>query len=421
MTAVPAPRDCLETLFAAALDAVQPERILARHLPPRPKGRTLVIGAGKASAAMAQAVEAAWNDDDLFGLVVTRYGHGAPCRHIEIVEAAHPVPDTQGQDAAERILGLCQDLENDDLVLCLFSGGGSALLSLPASAITLQDKQAVNAALLASGAPIQDINCVRKHLSAIKGGRLAQAVYPAQAVTLAISDVVGDDPAVIASGPTEGDPTTRLDALDVLKRWNIDAPTRVWNWLSDPQSETPKPGDGVFEYVETHIIAKPQDALDAAALKAKELGLHPLMLGDAVEGEAREAAEEHAALARHELEHAERPVVLLSGGETTVSLIGNGSGGPNGEYALALALALDGQAGVFAIACDTDGSDGSSDAAGAIIDPTTLARAEALSPQTYLDNNDSAGFFAALGDAVVSGPTHTNVNDFRAILIVPNG
>ena len=415
------PRPFLKDLFAAAVRAADPAACLPRHLPPPPKGRTVVVGAGKAAAAMARAVEDHWAGE-LEGLVVTRYGHGVPCERIEVVEAAHPVPDAAGREAAARILAVLRGLTSDDLVLALISGGGSALLALPWEGVTLADKQAVNRALLKSGAAIAEMNCVRKHLSAVKGGRLAAAAYPARVVTLAISDVPGDDPAVIASGPTVADPTTCEDALAILDRYRIEAPHAVRAVLASGVSETPKPGDVRLAHAEYRLIATPQGALVAAAEAARAAGVAPLILGDAIEGEAREVAKVMAgmafACARHGVP-ARPPCVLLSGGETTVTVKGLGRGGRNAEFLLALAVALEGAAGIHAIAGDSDGIDGSEDNAGAVLAPDSLARARAagLDARARLDDNDGHGFFAALGDLVVTGPTRTNVNDFRAILI----
>ena len=417
------PQDALRSLFDAALAAADPALTVPPHLPAPPAGRTVVVGAGKASAAMARAVEDNW-DGDLSGLVVTRTGCAVPCDRIEIVEAAHPVPDTAGLQAAERILGLAKDLSADDLLLALISGGGSALLTLPAAGLTLEDKQAVNSALLRSGATIGEMNCVRKHLSAIKGGRLAAAASPAGIVSLLISDVPGDDPAVIASGPTVADPTTTEDALDVIEKFAINVPPAVADALRSAAAETPKPGSPAFESTDTRIVARPQGSLEAAASKVEEMGWTAVILGDAIEGEARDVARQHATLALGAMETgkpAKPPAVLLSGGEVTVTLKGKGRGGPNTEYLLALALALDGAAGIHALACDTDGIDGSEDNAGAVIGPKTLARARdlGLDAVKYLADNDAYGYFEALGDLVVSGPTLTNVNDFRAILLSP--
>jgi glycerate 2-kinase len=414
-------RAILLDMFRAAVAAASPALCVPPHLPKPPKGRTIVVGAGKAAASMAAAVEANW-PGALEGLVVTRYGHGAPCRRVEVVEAAHPVPDAAGRAAAGRILDRVRGLGTDDLVLCLVSGGGSALLALPAPGLTLEDKQAVNRALLRSGANIGEMNCVRKHLSAIKGGRLAAAAAPARVLTLLISDVPGDDPSVIASGPTVPDPTTRADALAVFAKYAIELPAAVRRYLESPDSETPKPGDAAFARVENVLVATPQMALEAAARAAGKAGFRPLILGSAIEGEARDVALVHAGIARQCTEHgqpAEPPCVLISGGETTVTVRGNGRGGRNAEFLLALAVALDGRDGVSAVAGDTDGIDGSEDNAGAVVEPSTLARAAAagLDAKALLADNDGYRFFAGLGDLVVTGPTLTNVNDFRAILV----
>jgi glycerate 2-kinase len=409
------PRAFLEGLFGAALDAVSAARCLPPHLPEPPvNGRTLVIGAGKAAAAMARSVERHWKGE-LSGLVVTRYGHGEPCQRIEVVEAAHPVPDEAGQAAAARMLAMVGGLTENDLVLCLISGGGSSLLALPAPGITLAQKQQINRSLLRSGAAISEMNCVRKHLSAIKGGRLALACAPARVVTLLISDVPGDDPGTVASGPTLADPSTCRDALAVLEKYGIEAPDNVLEHLRSGAGETPKPGTPGFDRNSVRVIAAARDALEAAAAFARTAGVTPCIVSDALEGEAREVALAHAAMARQ----AGAPCVILSGGETTVTLRGNGRGGRNAEFLLSLAIALDGAPGVHAIACDTDGIDGSEDNAGAICAPDTLARAAALGldPRALLDNNDGYGFFSALGDLVLTGPTRTNVNDFRALLI----
>ena len=411
----------LREMFAAAIAAAAPATCLPAFLPPPPKGRTIVLGAGKAGGAMAQAVEQHW-PSPLTGLVVTRYGHGAPTRRIEVVEASHPVPDAAGRDAAARILTMAQGLTADDLVLCLISGGGSALLALPAEGITLEDKQQVNKALLKSGATITEMKCVRKHLSAIKGGRLAAACAPAQVITLLISDVPGDDPSVIASGPTVGDPTTCADALAILRKYGIDGPASVIAHLERGHDETPKPGDACFARAETRMIATPNASLEAAAAVARAAGITPLILGDSLEGESREVALVHAGIARHAARHgqpARPPCVLLSGGETTVTVRGKGRGGRNAEFLLALAVALDGHPGISALAGDTDGIDGTEDNAGAVLLPDALARAAAagVNAKALLANNDGYSFFQAIGDLVVTGPTLTNVNDFRAILI----
>ena len=408
------PRALLRRLLDAALASAQPAHCLPPHLPAAPAGRTVVVGAGKAAATMAQAVEDHW-DGALEGLVVTRYGHSVPTRAIEVVEAAHPVPDAGGRAAAARILAEAEALGADDLALCLISGGGSALLTLPAPGLALGDKQAVTGALLRSGAAIGEINCVRKHLSAIKGGRLGAACHPARVVSLLISDVPGDDPAVIGSGPTVPDPTSFADAGAVLRKYGIDGPAAVIRHLEQGREETPKQGDPRLAGAETRIVATPAMALAAAADAARKAGYAPVVLGDALEGEARALAQDHAALARA----AAPGTVLLSGGEATVTVTGPGRGGPNAEYALALALALDGAPGIFATACDSDGIDGTEDNAGALVTPDTSARARAAGEDAAarLAANDAYAFFAALGDLVMTGPTLTNVNDFRAILV----
>ncbi len=414
-------REILRRMFDAAINAAQPVHCIPRHLPTAPKGRTLVIGAGKASAAMARAFEDAW-PGALTGLVVTRYGYAVPCARIEIVEAAHPVPDAAGQAAARRIREFVRGLTADDLVVCLISGGGSSLLALPAEGLTLEDKQDVNRALLKSGATISEMNVVRRHLSAIKGGRLAAACHPAQVVTLTISDVPGDNPMDIASGPTVADPTTCADALDVVRRYGIDVPAAVRNTLESGRGETVKPGDPRIARAEVRMIATPQMALEAAAAVARAAGVTPIVLGDSIEGEARDVGKVMAGIAAQVVLHGQpfpAPCVLLSGGETTVTVRGDGRGGRNVEFLLSLAIALDGRAGIFAIAGDTDGVDGQEEIAGAIVTPDSLARAwaKAIRPRESLARNDGHGFFEALGDSVVTGPTLTNVNDFRAILV----
>lgn len=414
-------RALLKRLFDAAVAAAAPARCLPPHLPARPRGRTVVVGAGKAAAAMARSLEDHW-DGPLSGLVVTRYGQGLPCRQIRVMEAAHPVPDAVGETAAREILQAVTGLGSDDLVLCLISGGGSSLLALPAQGVSLADKQAVSKALLKSGASIAEMNCVRKHLSAIKGGRLALACHPAQVLTLVISDVPGDDPGVVASGPTLPDPTTCADALAILEKYSIRGPESVLAHLRDGRDETPKPGHPSFARCRTVTIATAQDSLDAAAREARAAGYTPVILGDSIEGEAREVAKVHAAIARQVARRGQpvgAPCIILSGGETTVTVRGSGRGGRNAEFLLALAVALEGEAGVHALAADTDGIDGTEDNAGCLLGPDTLGRAASLgvNARARLDDNDGYGFFAALGDLLVTGPTLTNVNDFRAILV----
>jgi hydroxypyruvate reductase len=414
-------------MFDAAVASAQPALCIAPHLPSPEslgRGRLVVVGAGKASAAMARAVEDAWRGP-LGGLVVTRYGYSVPCRRIEIVEAAHPVPDAAGVAAAERILEAVRGLGADDVVLCLVSGGGSSLLTLPPAGATLADKQELNRALLASGASIGEMNCVRRHVSAIKGGRLAAACHPARVLTLLISDVPGDRPGDIASGPTVADPTTCADALDIVRRHGIAIPAALRKLLESGEGESVKPGDPRLARAETRIIAAPQLALEAAAAVARADGVAVHILGDAIEGEAKDVGKVLAAIA---LQVAERrqpfapPCVLLSGGETTVTVRGHGRGGRNVEFLLALAIALDGRPGIHALAADTDGVDGQEEIAGALLAPDSLARAWALGmrPKDRLADNDGHGFFQALGDSLVTGPTLTNVNDFRALLIDPS-
>lgn len=419
-------RDLLRRMFDAAIAAAQPSLCVPPHLPDpsQVRGRVLVIGAGKASAEMALAVENAWRGprEQLAGLVVTRYGYGAPCRHIEIVEAAHPVPDAAGLAAAQRMLARVAGLGPDDLVLSLISGGGSALLPLPLPGLTLDDKQQLNRELLRCGATIREMNCVRRHLSAIKGGRLAAACHPARVLTLALSDVPGDDPIDIASGPTVGDPTTCADALALVRRYGIALPDAVMDTLASGRGESVKPGDPRLARAEIKLIATPQRSLQAAAEVARAAGITPVILGDSIEGEARDVGKVLAGIARSAAMHGQPqrgPCVLLSGGETTVTLRGNGRGGRNVEFALSLALGLDGLPGVWALAGDTDGVDGAEEVAGALVAPDTLARAWAngIRPADSLANNDGHGFFEALGDQVITGPTRTNVNDFRAILV----
>jgi hydroxypyruvate reductase len=414
------PDQLLRQLFDRAVAVADPMRSLAAHLPPRPSGRVIVVGAGKASARMAEAVESAWGPCD--GLVITRYGYARPCRGIEIVEAAHPVPDRAGETATRRMLDLLAGLGEGDFVLALISGGASALLVAPAEGVTLAEKQAVNAALLASGAPIARMNTLRKHLSRVKGGQLAAAAYPARMLALLISDVPGDDPAFIGSGPTVGDATTPAEARAVLRDWKIPVPASVTAALARPTGVI-APGDARLSRVENRVIAAPAQSLQAAADLARGQGIEVVTLGDAVEGEARLVAADQARLALQA--QAARgpgaaPLLLLSGGELTVTRTGQGVGGPNAEFCLSLALALQGAAGIHALACDTDGVDGAAEVAGAVIGPHTLtaARNLGLDPAAALANNDAHSFFAALGDQVITGPTLTNVNDFRAILVL---
>jgi glycerate 2-kinase len=415
-------RTALRTLFDAAVAAADPRRVLAAHLPPKPKGRCVVVGCGKSAAVMAAAVEDAWPDVALEGTVITRYGHSVPTARIEVIEASHPVPDANSERGAQQLLQRLRGLGPNDLVLALISGGGSALCAAPAAGLKLSDKQAINRALLASGATISEMNCVRKHLSAIKGGRLAAAARPARVMTLAISDVPGDDPAVIASGPTVPDPTSFADALAIVTRYAIDLPPAVAKRLAQTTDETPKPGD--LPNAEFRLIATPMMALTQMAATARSLGLAPIVLGDALEGEAREVGTVMAGIARSVRAHGQplpAPAVILSGGETTVT-IGKGAaghGGRNTEFLLALAVALGGAAGIWAIAGDTDGIDGMDDITGAIVTPDTLARARAkgLAPRAMLTGHDSHTLFDAIGDAIRTGPTLTNVNDVRAILI----
>ncbi|MEZ5524320.1 MAG: glycerate kinase [Pseudomonadales bacterium] len=414
------PRDTLNRLFEAAVGAADPLQVLKDYLPEQPKGRTVVIGAGKAAASMAKALETHWSGE-LSGLVVTRYEHGLDCDFIEVVEAAHPVPDGAGEAVAKRILEMVQDLTADDLVICLISGGGSSLLAL-APGLTLADKQQINKALLKSGATISEMNCVRKHLSAIKGGRLGALCAPAKVVTLGISDVPGDDPDVIASGPTIGDPTTSQDALAIINRYGFDVPQSVRDWLASPESETVKPEDPRLQGSEFHMIATPQKSLEAAAAAAKEMGIPSLILSDCVEGESREIAKFHAAMAEQVINYGQpiaAPCVILSGGETTVTVRGNGQGGRNAEFMLSLLCSLKGKQRVYAVAADTDGIDGTEDNAGAILTPDSFQRAidAGLDLNAMLDNNDGYNVFKALDNLIITGQTRTNVNDFRAILI----
>jgi len=424
MTMAIEPRKLLRQMFDAAIAAAQPAHCIPLHLPVAPKGRTLVIGAGKASAAMAKAFEEHW-PGELTGLVVTRYGYEVPCRRIEIIQSAHPVPDAASLAASGRILEFVQGLTADDLVVCLISGGGSSLLVLPQEGLTLEDKQAVNRALLKSGASITEMNCVRRHLSAIKGGRLAAACHPAKVVTMLLSDVPGDNPMDIASGPTVGDSTTCADAADIVRRYAIDVPPAVHEILASGRGESVKPGDPRLAGNEVRMVATPQMALEAAAAVARAAGVQTVILGDRIEGEARDVGKVMAGIALQVAAHGQpvpAPCVLLSGGETTVTVHGKGRGGRNVEFLLSLAVALDGHAGIHAIAGDTDGVDGQEEIAGAYLAPDTLSRAWAkdIRPRDRLADNDGHGFFEALGDSVVTGPTLTNVNDFRAILVTPD-
>lgn len=430
------PRTFLRGLFDAAVSAADPMRLLSTRLPPPPSGRTVVVGAGKAAARMALAFEKGWRGP-LEGLVVTRYGHGEPCERIGVMEAAHPLPDAAGREATARILRLVSGLSPDDLVVCLLSGGGSALLESPAPGLTLDDLQTVGRALLRSGATIAEINCVRKHLSLVKGGRLAVAAHPARVVSYIVSDVPGDDPSTVASGPTVPDPTTFDEALAVLDRYAVTRPASVITHLrvgavagrretgdSMTGGETPKPGDPAFARDNVVVLATARDPVDAAARMARQAGVEPLVVGYDLQGEARDLGLQHAALALAcscGLGPVRPPCVVLSGGETTVTVTGRGRGGRNTEYLAALATGLRGAPAVHALAADTDGVDGDQDAAGAFVHPDTLARARAagLDPASALAANDSHGLFAALGDLLITGPTGTNVNDVRAILVLP--
>jgi glycerate 2-kinase len=417
----PVPRVLLRQMFDAAIASAQPALCIPPHLPSAPRGRLIVIGAGKASAAMARSVEQHWAGP-LSGLVVTRYGYAVPCEHIEIAESAHPVPDAAGLRASQRMMELVKGLNADDLVLCLISGGGSALLPLPAAGLTLDLKQTVNRALLASGATISEVNCVRRHLSDIKGGRLAAACHPAQVLTLLISDVPGDRPVDIASGPTVADPTTCADALNIVRRYGIELPAAAREVLESGRGESVKPGDPRLARATVRTIATPQMALEAAAAVARAAGIASHILSDAVEGEARDVGKVLAAIALQVAEHDQpvpAPCVLLSGGETTVTVRGNGRGGRNVEYLLSLAIALNGHPRIHGLAGDTDGVDGLEEIAGAQIAPDSIARAwgHGFRPMETLADNDAHSLFKALGDSIVTGPTLTNVNDFRAILV----
>ena len=423
--------EILDQTLKAAIQCSQPKICLPGYLKEIQQTEKLpeqiiVLGAGKASAEMANALECHWQGTDwganLCGLVLTRYGYGVHCNSIEIVEASHPVPDEIGQITAQRILNLAKTATDRDLVICLISGGGSALLALPAKGLTLQDKQALNRSLLHSGATIGEINCVRKHLSSIKGGRLAGAVQPARLWTLAISDVPGDDLSVIASGPTVPDPTTFADALEILRRYQIQPTPAIQALLEAAEEETPKPRENIFSRNQVRLVATPQLMLEAAAKEAEKFGITPIILSDRIEGEAREVAKVHAAIAK-QIKHRDQPLnapaMILSGGETTVTVRGNGKGGRNAEFILSLLEALQGEEGISAIAVDTDGIDGTEDNAGAWIDQRSLLKAKQLNlkPNDFLANNDAYSFFQQLDQLVLTGPTMTNVNDFRAIFV----
>ncbi|MGG7581279.1 glycerate kinase [Rhizobium sp. YTUHZ045] len=418
---ITAPRDFLKSLFDAAVRAADPLTGIKSHLPEKPKGRTVVIGAGKGAAQMARALESAWAGP-IEGLVVTRYGYGCETRFIEIIEAAHPVPDAAGFAAARRLMETVNRLTEDDLVIALICGGGSALLPAPPEGLTLEDEIALNEMLLASGAPISAMNVVRKHLSTIKGGRLAAATK-ARVVSLIVSDIPGDNPSHVASGPTVPDGSTRQEALEIIRQYGLQLPQAALDHLNSPKADAPRPDDPVFLRHEHHIIASAGVSLAAAAAEAESQGITPAILSDAIEGESRDVALVHAAIAREILGRNRpfsKPVVLLSGGETTVTLKAKGGkGGRNGEFTLAMALAIDGQDGIAVLAADTDGIDGSEDNAGAFADDGTVKRLRAagLDPRRLLDGNDSYSAFKAIGDLFETGPTGTNVNDFRAILI----
>ena len=421
MPAITDPRRFLEALFTSAVAAADPEKVIAANLPARPKGRTVVVGAGKGAAQMAAAFERHW-DGPLSGVIVTRYGYAAPCETIEVLEASHPLPDENGLLASKRLLAEVGGLTADDLVVALVCGGGSALLPSPPPGLTLEDEIAVNRALLASGAPISAMNAVRKHVSMIKGGRLAAAAYPAKVVSLIVSDIPGDDPALVASGPTLADASTREDALTLIERYSLDLPAKVMAWINSPDSAAPSPDDPRFARNEVRLIASASVSLEAAAAEARAAGIDAIILSDAIEGEARDVGGVHAAIAREVVGRGRpftKPVVVLSGGETTVTIRGKGKGGRNSEFLLALALGIDGAKGVSALAADTDGIDGSEDNAGAFADDTTIARlaAQRLDAAAFLQKNDSWSAFDALGDLFKPGPTGTNVNDFRAILV----
>ena len=416
------PKSMLTDLFKVAVDHASAPKCLPSHLDNLPDRKIYVLGAGKAAATMAKTIEN-HVPGETSGLVVTRYGHAVPTRSIEVVEAAHPVPDELGLRAAKRMINLTKSLDEMDFVIIAISGGASSLLSQPHPEIEFEDKRSITRQLLLAGATIHEINCVRKHLSAIKGGRLMNHIYPAYALTLCISDVVGDDPSIIGSGPTVGDPSTCDEVLSVISQYRINVPQYILAKLNKGELETPKPDNPVFEQSRTRIVARPQDALKATAEKAAKLGLEVFSLGDAVEGDTNQVAKQHAAFVREKLTHfsKDKPFLILSGGETTVNVTGCGKGGPNSQYVLAIAKELDGMTGIYAIACDTDGIDGSEDNAGALMTPSTLkrARSKGIDVSQYLKNNDAYSFFEMLGDLVMTGPTLTNVNDFRAIAYLP--
>ncbi|MGV1794078.1 glycerate kinase type-2 family protein [Rhizobium sp. A37_96] len=421
MPTIADPRAFLEKLFYAAVAAADPDKALAAHLPEKPKGRTVVVGAGKGAAQMARAFERLW-DAPLSGVVVTRYGYAVPCERIEVLEAAHPVPDESGLRASDRLMAAVSGLTEDDLVVALVCGGGSALLPAPAGDLTLADEIAVNRALLASGAPISAMNAVRKQVSRIKGGRLAALAHPARVVSLVVSDIPGDNPALVASGPTIADTATRADALEIIDRYRLDLPEAVMRHLRNGGDEPPQPSDPRFSRNEVKLVASAAIALEAAADVARKAGVEPIVLSDAIEGEASEVGREHAAIVAkiaHRGLASKGPVLVLSGGETTVTIKGKGKGGRNSEFLLSFACAISGQSGVSALAADTDGIDGSEDNAGAFADGSTATRLadQGKDAAEFLDRNDSWSAFSALDDLFVSGPTGTNVNDFRAILI----
>jgi hydroxypyruvate reductase len=412
------PRNILRRLFYEALRSADPYAATLNHLPQPTKGRTLVVGAGKAAALMAKAIEDNW-EGPLEGLVIVPYGHGAPTNQIEVVEAGHPIPDEAGEYASREILTRAKFLKEGDLVIALISGGGSSLMSVPQEGIILDDKRKITRHLLLAGANINELNTVRRHLSAIKGGRLAAAAYPARVETLIISDVPGDNPAMVASGPTVADKTTEQNAIAILKRYEVPVSKNIIDILEKGANETPKPDSQVFYKTRNHVILSAYNAMEAARREALKMGVKAIVLGDDLEGEARELGEKHARIALG-LREEKMPCVILSGGETTVNVKGLGLGGRNGEYLLSMALELDGMADVYALAADTDGIDGGGDNAGAIITPTTLMRAAGadLSAWGMLEDNDSYNFFGSIGDLVITGPTRTNVNDFRAVLVV---